>query len=145
MAYGLRHSRRSWVWILALFAARPAPAAGQIRPATPPQQEAQARDPLGRETPRGALTGFTSAVHHQDYQTAAQYLQLTDAQRGQAGQLARDLQALMDRYFLEPMNRAGRRTTACHWIGNACRSQSRTSRWTSTWFASPIPRPDRSG
>ena len=103
MAYSQRHSRRSWLCIVALLAAPPALAAGQIRAATPPQQEEQARDPLGRDTPRGALTGFTSAVHHQDYQTAAQYMQLTDGQRGQAGQLATDLQALMDRYFLEPV------------------------------------------
>jgi MscS family membrane protein len=87
--------------MVALLGAVPALAPAQIR-AAPPRQE-EVKDPLGRGTPRGAITGFTSAVHHEDYLTAAEYLQLTDAQRGQAGQLSRSLQALMDRYFLEPV------------------------------------------
>src|SRR5262245_37686781 len=103
MAHSQRHLRRFRLWMVVLLATLSAPVAGQIRAVTAPQQEEQPKDPLGRDTPRGAISGFASAVHHKDYLTAAQYLQLTDSQRGQAGNLARDLQALMDRYFLEPI------------------------------------------
>jgi MscS family membrane protein len=71
----------------------------QAAPGPPPQ----AADPFGRGTPRGTIEGFTSAVYRGDYGTAAQYMQLTATQRPAAEALARDLRALLDRYYTAPV------------------------------------------
>jgi MscS family membrane protein len=89
---------------IVLLAALAPPAAAQIRGARRQPEPAVAptvTDPLGRDTPRGTIAGFTSAVHREDWVTAARYMQLTDAQRPSAAALARDLQALLDRYYTE--------------------------------------------
>ena len=63
----------------------------------------QAVDPLERTTPRGSLAAFIQAVEREDYVLAARYLQVSESQRRSTEPLARDLKALMDRYFSEPI------------------------------------------
>ncbi len=60
-----------------------------------PQQE-QTKDPLGRTTPRQAITAFVRAVDRDDLVSAARYMQVTESQRRDTETLARDLKALMD-------------------------------------------------
>ncbi len=74
--------------------AKPAPE----KPSPPPSD---ARDPLGRHTPRGTIIGFNEAAHRKDFVGAAQYLQATAAQRRNAEELAADLMELLDRYYVE--------------------------------------------
>lgn len=63
-------------------------------PATP-------QDPLGRSTPRGTILGFTKAAQSGDYKQAAQYLQLTAAERKQGPeQLARELSMVLNSGFV---------------------------------------------
>jgi MscS family membrane protein len=69
----------------------------------PPQPPAEARDPLGRDTPRGTITGFNEAAHRKDFVAAAQYMQATAAQRRSVDVLADHLTQLIDRYYLEPI------------------------------------------
>jgi len=71
------------------------------QPSTTPQQ--QPTDPLGRATPRGTISAFIRAVERDDYVLAARYLQVNETQRRSTKPLARDLKALMDRYFSEPI------------------------------------------
>ena len=74
------------------------------KPATPspaPQEEAQ--DPLGRSTPRGTIIGFVKAADRSDFVTAAKYLQIKKKQAASTETLARELKALMNRYFSEPI------------------------------------------
>ena len=71
--------------------------AGQVSTPAPPQ----ATDPLERTTPRGSLSAFIQAVDDEDYVLASRYLQVSESQRRSAEPLARDLKALMDRYFSE--------------------------------------------
>jgi MscS family membrane protein len=56
-------------------------------------------DPLGRITPRRAIAAFIRAVDRGDFVSAARYMQVTGSQRRNSDTLARDLKALMDRYF----------------------------------------------
>jgi MscS family membrane protein len=69
---------------------------------SPPAAQ-QPADPLERTTPRGTFAGFIRAVERQDYVLAARYLQVTESQRRSTKPLARDLKALMDRFFSEPI------------------------------------------
>jgi MscS family membrane protein len=78
------------------------PAAAQPNVETPQSPRAQTRDPLGRDTPRGTITGLGLAAHRQDA-SAERYLQITPAGRPAAGQLARDLTELIERYYLAPL------------------------------------------
>jgi MscS family membrane protein len=65
---------------------------------------APVRDPLGRETPFGTMTGFSSAVHRDDFSAAGQYLEGAGRRNAlQAESLARDLSALLDRYFTQSL------------------------------------------
>lgn len=97
--------RCGWIVVLLAFAAA---TFGQTighanpQPATPPPPQ-QIEDPLGRTTPRGTITGFIKAVHREDYDSAAWYMQVTAKQKPRIATLARDLKALMDRYFNEPL------------------------------------------
>jgi len=78
------------------------PVLAQPAPQKPqPPSSAEARDPLGRDTPRGTITGFNQAAHRKDFVAAAQYLQTTAAQRRNAERLAGDLMELIDRYYQE--------------------------------------------
>jgi MscS family membrane protein len=87
-----------------LSCSTPAPAHAQ-KPAPAPPQAAppQTEDPLGRNTPRGTINGFTAAVHRDDFVAAAAYLQLTSRQRPNVDTLARTLTALLDQYFTRPV------------------------------------------
>src|SRR5262245_49783392 len=69
---------------------------------SPPAAQ-QAADPLERTTPRGTISAFIHAVEREDYVLAARYLQVNESQRRSTQTLARDLKALMDRYFSEPV------------------------------------------
>ena len=73
--------------------------ASQASAPTPPQ----AADPLERTTPRGSLSAFIQAVEREDYVVASRYLQVSESQRRSTEPLARDLKALMDRFFSEPI------------------------------------------
>ncbi|MDT0647788.1 mechanosensitive ion channel family protein [Zunongwangia sp. F260] len=55
-------------------------------------------DPLGRRTPRGAVSGFINAVSERDYSLASEYLNLEEISGEQEGKrLAATLQTLLDR------------------------------------------------
>src|SRR5688572_25158815 len=66
-------------------------------PASPKQE--QPADPLKRTTPRGTLVAFVEAVARDDLVSAARYLQITESDGRNTDALARDLKALIDRYF----------------------------------------------
>ena len=55
-------------------------------------------DPLGRRTPRGTVSGFIKAVADQNYNKAAQYLNISPAlqKSGEGAELAQSLQRLLD-------------------------------------------------
>jgi MscS family membrane protein len=84
----------------ALWAALATAGAAQI-PFASSQTPAPAAvvDPLGRGTPRGAVVGFVMAVRHEDLSTAARFLQLSPKTRANGEALARDLNAVLDRYL----------------------------------------------
>lgn len=78
------------------------PAGAQTDPkAAEPPAIVGAGDPFGRDTPRGTVTGFNLAVHRDDFNVAARYMQITRAQRQDTERLARDLAALLDRYYID--------------------------------------------
>jgi MscS family membrane protein len=72
-------------------------------PAKPAQQAPASApsDPLGRDTPFGTITGFRTAVGHNDFAVAARYLQTGGRSPRQVETIARDLSDLLDRYFTE--------------------------------------------
>jgi MscS family membrane protein len=91
-----------------LLAVAVALSSGRLAAQTPskPQESPQpppAADPLGRETPRGTVTGFNVAVHRNDLTLAARYLDLRGRQPRTAESLARDLNDLIDRYFIDSL------------------------------------------
>ena len=97
----------TWLLLAAIFAALPYPAAAQSIPgitAAKPEAAKPAekpKDPFGRETPEGMVTGLLNAIAAQDYDRAAKYLNTQDipswrhAASGPA--LAATLQKLLDR------------------------------------------------
>jgi MscS family membrane protein len=91
------------VLLITLLQASSAAQRPYTRPAQASPPAAALADPLGRTTPIGTVAGFTSAVRHGNVETAAQYLQLTPAQRPDAEALARDLAALIERFFTQPI------------------------------------------
>jgi len=74
---------------------RAAPVASQPEPPLP--------DPLGRETPRGAVLGFVTAARSGDYATARRYLN-TPLRSSQADALARQLAVVLDRRLPARLN-----------------------------------------
>jgi MscS family membrane protein len=72
-------------------------------PSPAPATQEQVSDPLGRNTPRGAILGFVKATGRNDFVTAAMYLQVTGKQKPATETLARDLKELMNRYFTMPI------------------------------------------
>lgn len=74
--------------------------------ASSPAPAAQARDTLGRETPRGAVFGFLESCRERDYERAAQYLELTrtGARRPDGEALARALKRVLDRGLTSDLN-----------------------------------------
>lgn len=85
---------------LIIFLLTAAPAAPQII-SDPEASAADASDPLGRETPRGAVTGLLNALASQNYSLAADFFALPDAEGPEAEvrreQIARQFQAVLDR------------------------------------------------
>lgn len=95
------------VLALAVALTRPVAAQGPLLPQkkdSSPNASVQPKDPLGRGTPRGTITGFNQAVTKNDLPSAARFLQLTRAQRGDADSLARDLSELMERYLSQAVS-----------------------------------------
>jgi len=65
---------------------------------TPPKAKPAApRDPLGRETPRGAVIGFLKYALRKDYETVARYLQQPPGQHINLSQLPREMDVLRAR------------------------------------------------
>lgn len=94
------------IWTALLLAAScgvaPAPAQTTSQDAAASAAPAPA-DPLGRDTPRGTIAGFNLAVHREDFVSALRYMQVSPAQRRAADGLARDLNHLIDRYYIDPL------------------------------------------
>src|SRR5688572_21578882 len=74
----------------------------------PPSTAAPPADPLGRETPFGTVTGFSSAVGRDDFALAGSYFQTSGRSPKQVETLARDLSELLDRYFTERLRALSR-------------------------------------
>jgi len=99
---------RAW-WFASVMLAvviAAAPAAAQIPgvPGATSSATAEPVDPLDRATPRGAIGGFIEAVHAGRLGTAQAYMQITPRQRDDAEDLARDLAAILDRYFTQTVS-----------------------------------------
>ncbi len=98
-------SCRHAVGLAVLWSLLATPAVAQIPglPTRAPAVETPSEaDPLGRTTPRGAITGFIVAVRRGDPVAAARFMQIPGAQRSNAGRLANDLSEVMDRYLSQP-------------------------------------------
>lgn len=72
----------------------------QLFPGTSIEQQEESQpefseDPLGRNSPRGTVSGFVRAVSQQDYDRASMYLNLDEDQEGE--RIAQVLQRLLDR------------------------------------------------
>ncbi len=77
------------------------PGGAQAQAATPAPA-----DELGRGTPSGAVLGFLQTAQAGNYQTAADYLQMSTARRqSQGADLAEKLKVLMDRSFVGNLRR----------------------------------------
>jgi len=73
---------------------------GVLAPAGQATKEAEPVDPLGRDTPRGAVLGFLQATQQGNYKLASEFLQLSRTERQTHGeQVARDLQILLNSNF----------------------------------------------
>lgn len=82
----------------ALWAQDSAPASDAQAPAT---EHAEPRDPLGRDTPAGAMRGYLEAADARDWATAAEYLDLRNLEQPAAdldgATLARELHFVLSR------------------------------------------------
>lgn len=95
--------------------------AGKSEEAATTEQQAAPEpiDSLGRSTPRGLVAGFLDAVGKEDFEKAAQYLDLSGtaepSRKKKGPDMARDLQTLLDKggwFYPTPMlsnDRAGRK------------------------------------
>jgi MscS family membrane protein len=89
------------VWLLSICT----PAAAQApRAPAPADSPPPATDPLGRDSPFGTITGFSSAVHRNDLAVASRYMQRERRGPQQLEDLSRDLSDLLDRYFTERLS-----------------------------------------
>jgi MscS family membrane protein len=74
-------------------------------PSATPSAASGSSDPLGRSAPRGAVFGFLRSAQLGKYDTAAQYLQLSTAQRRNEGQeIADQLLTVINRGFTGNIN-----------------------------------------
>ena len=104
-----RQGIKSLIWPCALhlllsiflFASLAAESGAQV-PTSPPQpaksEPAAIVDPLGRETPRGAVMGALKYAERQDFATVARYLQPPSGQETNLVQVAKEFQALHSRF-----------------------------------------------
>lgn len=104
--------RRVFFTLISILLLSVFPASAQILPETGSEEETDAPeeiiyDPLERQTPRGTVRGFLSAVANQNYTEAMQYLNLTDslAAESTGEQIAIILQQLLDQGSLLPTAR----------------------------------------
>lgn len=104
--------RRVFFTLISILLLSVFPASAQILPDTGGEEETDAPeeityDPLERQTPRGTVRGFLSAVANQDYMEAMQYLNLNDslAVDSTGEQIAMTLQRLLDQGSLLPTAR----------------------------------------
>ncbi|MCG6207344.1 mechanosensitive ion channel family protein [Rhodopseudomonas sp. HC1] len=75
------------------FAQIPTPGGNGSDPAAKTEKVA---DPLGRDTPAGMVTGFISAAAEQNYEKAAQYLDLSQEKGAWGPSVAQQLQRILD-------------------------------------------------
>ncbi|RJF63836.1 mechanosensitive ion channel family protein [Rhodopseudomonas palustris] len=75
------------------FAQIPTPGGNGADPAAKTEKVA---DPLGRETPAGMVAGFISAAAEQNYEKAAQYLDLSQEKGAWGPSVAQQLQRILD-------------------------------------------------
>jgi len=101
----LRQESLNWPYILnialavCLFIGSVTPSPAQLRkPAAAPPTKAEPTDPLGRETPRGAVMGFLKYEEQDDFATAARYLQPAPGGNTDLVQRAREMQVLRARF-----------------------------------------------
>ena len=94
--------RRIVGWLCALLCGASVSLGGQeaAKPTSPTAQS----DPLGRTSPRGTLRGFSAAARNGDFVTAARYLQIGNRAASQVETIVRDLDELIDRYFVRPLS-----------------------------------------
>lgn len=62
----------------------------------PPAKTEKVADPLGRDTPAGMVAGFISAAAEQNYEKAAQYLDLSQEKGAWGPSVAQQLQRILD-------------------------------------------------
>ncbi|MFC0242064.1 mechanosensitive ion channel family protein [Rhodopseudomonas telluris] len=77
------------------FAQVPAPSGNGNGDSAPKAQE-KTPDPLGRDTPAGLVSGFISAAAEQNYEKAAQYLDLSKEKGVWGPSVAQQLQRILD-------------------------------------------------
>jgi MscS family membrane protein len=98
-----RHTRPAACLIAALLCTSAAALLAQEPAKPPPPAPAAQNDPLGRQSPRGTLRGFSAASRNDDFATAGQYLQLGGRTDAQIENIVRDLNELIDRYFVRAL------------------------------------------
>ena len=95
-----------WLWLVGVSgtasAQLPIPGA---QGTTPP---AAAVDPLNRDTPFGAITGFSAAARRGEIVVAGEYLQARGKGPQEIEGLVRELSDLLDRYYTQPLTALSR-------------------------------------
>ena len=90
------------IFAVILFVALAARSGAQLATSatsTPPKPESvPALDPLGRETPRGAVIGLLKCIENKDFMTAARYLQVPPGEEMNLEQRAKEFLALSSRF-----------------------------------------------
>ena len=94
--------------LLALGTTTAAQVPGAPSPGKPTTAE---RDALGRDSPFGTITSFSTAAQRGEFAVAAQFLQAGGRGEQQLETLARDLSDLLDRYYTRPLTAMSRAAT----------------------------------
>src|SRR5687767_3010491 len=72
-------------------------------PAAGPPPAEKREEPVAADSPRASMTRFFELTRKRNYEQAAAYLQLEEAQRERAAELTRRLSAVLERHlFIEP-------------------------------------------
>ncbi|HEY0938551.1 MAG TPA: mechanosensitive ion channel domain-containing protein [Steroidobacter sp.] len=95
-------------WTVLLLIAVAPSAAAQIRASETSRDTVSptpelVEDAFGRTSPRTAIVAFIRAASREDYAFAARYMQVSEEQRRNAAELARDLRELMDDHFTQAL------------------------------------------